>query len=186
VDDGLGRRDDDDHVGLEQAGVDAERDPAQLPDLDQAGILDVVDHHPAAEAPGERRRDDPELLEVALAEPSRKSSRNEQGLVLDRDAGSPELIDDGADRRSPRVVLRGRDRQRRRLDHDRGAPPRPCEGLERLAGEGKAERVSDGRADVPDCLAGRPRPQDDCVVRRVHDRQPRPREHGDARQGSAR
>ena len=186
MDDGLRGSDDDDHVGLEQASVDAERDPAQLPDLDQAGVLDVVDHDPAAEASGELRRDDPELLEVALAEPPCKSSRNEEGLVLDRDAGSPELVDDGADRRSPRVVLGGRDRQRWRLDHDRRPAAPRDERFERLAGEWKAERVSDGRADVANRLAGRPRPEDDGVVRRVHDRQPRPREHGDAVQGSAR
>ena len=166
--------------------MDAKRDPAQLPDLDQAGVLDVVDYDPAAEASGELRRDDPELLEVALAEPPCKSSRNEEGLVLDRDAGSPELVDDGADRRSPRVVLGGRDRQRRRLDHDGRPAAAADERLEGLADEGEPKRVRHGRPDVGDRLARRQRPQDDGVVGRVHNHQPRAREHRHAVHGSAR
>ena len=134
VDDGLRGSDDDDHVGLEQVWVDAERDPAQLPDLDQGGVLDVVDHDPAAKTTSELRRDDSELLEAAVHEPSCETSCNEKGLVLHGDSGSPELVDDGADRRSPRIVLRGRDRQRRRLDHDRRPASAGDERLERLAG----------------------------------------------------
>jgi len=79
-------------------------------DLDEVWVLDVVDDDAAAETPGERRRDNPELLEVALAESPGKSSGHKQGLVLDRDADPAELVDDAADRRLPRVVLRGRDR----------------------------------------------------------------------------
>ena len=86
--------------------MDAEGDPAQLPDLDQAGVLDVVDHDPAAKAARKLRRNDPELLEIPLSEPAGESPGDEQGLVLDRDAGAPELVDYGPDRRSPRIVLR--------------------------------------------------------------------------------
>ena len=186
MDDGLRGRDDDDHVSVEETAIDSERDPAQLPDLDQAWILDIVDHDPAAETPGKLRRDDPELLEVPFAEPSCKSSGNEQGLVLDRDAGSPELVDHGAHRRSPRVVLGSRDRQRRRLDHDRRPAAWRDERLERLAREWKTERVSDGRADIADRLAWLARPEDDGVIGRIHDGQPRPREHRDPVHGNAR
>ena len=166
--------------------MDAERNTSRLPDLDQIRVLDVVDHDRAPEAASELRRDDPQLLEVALGEPAGKPTCEEQGLVLDRDACAPELVDDGPDRLSSGVVVRGRDRQGRRLDHDRRAATASNERLERLAGEWEPERVPHGCADVGDRLARLEWPQDDGVGGCVHDRQPRPREHRDAVHGSAR
>ena len=114
-----------------------------------------MDGDAAAEAPGELGRDDPKLLEVAVGEPAREPSGNEKCLVLNRNARAFELVDHGADRRPPRVVLGGRDRQRRRLDHDGRPAAAADERLEGLADEGEPKRVPHGRPDVGDRLAGR-------------------------------
>jgi hypothetical protein len=72
-----------------------------------------------------------------------------------------------------RIVRRARDRQRRRLDDDRRPRAAPRERRQPFALEREAERVAHRRADVGDALAGRGRSQDDRVVRRACDDEPR-------------
>jgi len=61
-----------------------------------------------------------------------------------------------------------------RLDDDR-RPRSACdEGFERIAGEREAECVANGRADVRDGVPRRGRLQDDRIVVRRYDDEPRP------------
>ena len=112
----------------------------------------------AAEAPREVRRDDAELLELPICEPAGEAAGDQQRLVLNRHTRVGELVDDPCDGRLPGVVLRRRNRKRRRFDHDRRAPAALHERLEGLADERETERVADRGADVGDCLAGLERP----------------------------
>ncbi len=63
----------------------------------------------------------------------------------------------------PRVDLRSRNRERRRLDHDGDAGPSPGEVGQGRAGEWKAKRIANGSGDV-DGVRGRRRSEDDVLV----------------------
>jgi hypothetical protein len=173
----LRRRDDDDRVRVDERRVDA--DPGR--ELDQLGVLDVVDDHAAGEAPREPRRD--EAVHVAGLDPPRESSGDEQRLAIAGDAGLLELGRGRVDRASARVELAPGDRQRRRLDDDRRPPAAGRQPAQRLSAERIAQRLTDGRAHVGNRVARRRRDEHDRVVRRSEHLHARPREQGDAFQG---
>ena len=78
--DGLGRGDADDEVGLdEQARVDPERRAARVADVDEVVRLGVVHLDPAVEAARERRRD--QRLELALPGPPVEPAGDEDRLA---------------------------------------------------------------------------------------------------------
>src|SRR5205807_355805 len=114
--------------------------------LDEPRIRGVVDGHPAVEPARELPRD--EGGELSLARSPRKPARYEDGLIAARDPQALELVDRGRDRRLAWVPERARDRQRRRLDDDRGAPRAGDELREGRAGKGEAKRVANARGNV--------------------------------------
>jgi hypothetical protein len=98
----LGRGDDDRDVRLDQRGVD----PYPGRELDEPGVLDVVDDDLAGEASREARRD--EAAQLARLDPPREAARDEQRLVFP--AGSPPARARRTPRRSPAGVGRARSR----------------------------------------------------------------------------
>ena len=165
----LGGADRDDGVGLDERPVDAS---VPSPDVDEVGILRVVDRHLAAEAQREVGRD--EALDHAPARPPGEPGRDEQGLALGRDADPLELVRGGGDRRLARVARGAGDRERGRLDEDRRPAAARDERLERLAREREPQRVADGGADVGDRLPRRRGRRDrDGALAAVDDDEPR-------------
>ena len=169
VDHALGGAERHDEIRLDERPVDAQQHASGRAQLDELRVLGVVDRDRAGEAASEGGGDDPEALQVALRRPALEAAGDEQRLTL---AGNPRPLELGRDRREgrlARVDLRGRQRQCRRLDHDRCAASPRRHRRERLAGEREAEGVPQRRANVGDRLAGRRRPQDDGVLRSVDD-----------------
>ena len=74
----------------------------------------------------------------------------------------------------------GRERERRRLDHDRRAPAARDERLQRLAREREAQRVANGRSHVRDGVGRRRGLQNDGVVVSGQDDEPRPGQQWDS------
>ena len=103
---------------------------------------------------------------------AREAPGDEKRLAVRGGARAFELEHRRRDRRSPRIGGRTGNRERGRLDDDRrpGAPRH--ERLERLAGEGEAKRVADGRRHVCDRVDRRRGREHDRVLARVHDREP--------------
>ncbi len=170
----------DDEVGLDERAVDRDGGVPQLPELDEVVALGVVDDHAAAEAPPELGRD--EQADLAWARPPVEAARDE-----DRHAGDAEpheLVCGRGDRILPRVVGRGRDRQRRLLDDERGRAAAAREVPERLAGEREPQRLGDRGADVVDRIAGRGRPEHRPARGNVRDDEPRAAEQRHASRGA--
>ena len=180
VEHALGGRHDDDDVGLDERGVNSQRNRARDAEVDEVVALDVVDLHVPVEATRELVGDEARQQFVAGA--AREAARDEQRLVPALDSQPLELLDRGGDRLLSRVALGAGQRQRRRLDDDRrAAAGARHERLERLARERETQGVSDRGAHVRDSDRGRRRPERKCVVVRGHDDEPRPGEHGNAR-----
>ena len=146
--------------------------------------LGVVDFDRAAEAPRELRGH--ERVDLPRIDPARKTSGDEQRHPFRRNARPLELVDGHRDCGGTRFHRCCGNRLRRRLDHERRAPAARDERLERLARERKPQRVAHGGGDVRDGLARRRRSEHDGVVVGADDRDPRPGEQRDSRQGSAR
>ena len=140
--------DGDDEIGLEERAVDAQWNRADLSELDRLRVLRVVDADRAREPAREARRHDPQVLERAAVGAAHQPGRDEKGLALGRNPGSLELRGGCLERFLARILLRSREWQRRRLDHDRRASAAGSERGQRLSGERKAERVTDGGSHV--------------------------------------
>ena len=108
--DGLGRADGDDEIGLDESPVHAQRDRVRLAQLDELRVLGVVNHDVAREAAREAGRDDPELLELAAGGLAHQAGRDEERLALRRDAGTLELRGRRLQGHLARVMLGGRQR----------------------------------------------------------------------------
>jgi hypothetical protein len=130
-----------------------------------------VDFHTSREAPRQLRQD--EMLEFLMPGTPSETSRDEDGLPLQRNAGALDLRDDGSERLLPRVSQGARDGQRHGLDDDRHACSRRQELLQRWSGEWEAKRLLNGGSDVVQRLGGRRGPKHVRVVRQLHDLQPR-------------
>jgi hypothetical protein len=167
VHDGLRSRDDDHQIRLDERRVHAERHASRRADVDERGVLDVVDDQLAPEASGEvGRKEQRQLLRPRLA---RKPAGDEQRLPLGRHAERRELIGDALDRLAPRVGRGAGDRQVRQFDHDRRAAPAPRELVQGRPLEWEPQRLPHGRPHVVERLAGRGRLQHDAVIGQVHD-----------------
>ena len=138
---GLGRRGDDDEVGLDERtmspGVSGERD--------EVGGLGVVDDDASAERPSLRRRQ--EALELALPETPTESTCDEDRLLLAVDPRLLERREDGGQSIPPRVERSAGERKRGRLDDDRRPPSPRRERAQRRPGE----RISAHRAPRARC-----------------------------------
>jgi hypothetical protein len=178
VEEGLRRRDHDHRVGLDERRVDAE--PRR--ELDEAGILDVVDDHASREPARELVRD--EAVHLPRRDPPGEAAGDEERLAVERDPGFLELRRRRLDGPPPRVELGSRDRQRRRLDDDRRLPAGPREALQRRAAERVAQRLPDRRSDVRDRVPRRRRKEHDGVVRRGEDLDARSRQQRDPAHGA--
>ena len=175
----LGRGDDDDGVGVEQRRVDA----PPLADLDECGVLGVVDDGGAVEASGEIGRDD--VAELVRAWAPLQAARDEQRHLLVGDAEACQLGERGREGALARVARGGGERQGRRLDDDGDAGAGAQHALERLAGKRVAERVAHGCRDVGDALGGRAGAQHDGSRRRIRDDQAGAAEQGNAGHGAS-
>ena len=180
VEHGLGRGHDDDDVGLDERRVDAQRHAARPPELDEVGVLDVVDLDPAVEAARELGRDE---RAPARAGPSRRARPPATRIVwsLDRRRRSAR-----ARRRSPRSPAAA-GRARRAGSGSAGGsttivarPPRRASASSGSPGEREPQRVAHGGADVRDPGVGRGRAEHDRVVGRGDDDEPRAGEQRDA------
>jgi hypothetical protein len=160
--------------------VDGQRRLAGRLELDQLGVLGVVDRDGTSEAAGEGGGDGAEGLEVALLGPAHQAGRDEQRLALRRYACALELRGRRRERVLARVVQRGREREGRRLDDDRRAAAAGDECLERLACEREAEGIANRRAHVGHLVARRRWAEHDRFVWHVDDYQARAEEQRDA------
>ena len=122
-----------------------------------------------------------EAIELAASGPAPETGRDENRLALVRDAEVPQLLDGGADGRSPRVDRRAGQRQRRHVGHDRRPPSAwttPASG-----GPESGKRRASRTAAPTSVIAWRSRlgrHEHDGVVGSVDDEEPRPREERDA------
>ena len=115
-----------------------------------------------------------EARELIVTRAAREAAGDEQRLVPALDPEPLELFDRSGDRLLPRIALRPGKRQRGRLDEDRrSSASARDERLERLAGEGKPQRVANRRAHVRDPTGRGRRPQRQRVVLGSHDDEPR-------------
>ncbi len=158
--------------------MDAKRHAAHFAEIDEVGVLGVVYLDDSVKPPGELGRD--ELLELALAGAAREPSRDEEGLLFERDPGATELVHGRGDRDATWIARRPRDGEARWFDDDRRPSASRNERLQRRAGERKAQRVSDRGGDVCDRLDRRRRRQHDGVLARIDDRHARAGEDWDA------
>src|SRR4029450_10795448 len=117
-----------------------------------------------------------EMLEVLAPGTPGETSRDEDGLPLERDAGALELRDDGCERLLPRGPQGARDRQRHGLDDDRDACSWWKEPLQGRSGEREAKRLLNRGSDVGQRLSRRRRPEHVLVVSQLDDLQPRAEE----------
>jgi hypothetical protein len=182
--DGLGGGDRHDEIGANEGGVDAKRDRAGNPDLDEILALGVMHFDVAVKASRELRGD--QCLELLVTRAPCEPARDEQCLVAGRNAQPFELGNGRSDCTLAWVALCARQWQVRRLDEDRRARPARHERFERIAGEREAKRVAYCRAHVRDGVLGRRRLQDDRIVVSRHDDEPRPGEQRDPRHGRPR
>ena len=120
---------------------------------------------PAPERASRGRRE--QRFELAAPGAAAQPAGDEDRLALRRHSQPLELADRRLERRLARIDRGARERQLRRLDHERGGAAARRERLERRAGEREAKRVADRRADVGDRFLGRARAQHERVVRRV-------------------
>ena len=157
VNDGLGRRDDEDEVGVDHGRID----PRPGRDRHEIGSGCVVDDDLAAERARLGRRKKP--LELLPPDPPREPTCDEEGDVLVRDAEALELVENGRERLRSRIALRSRQRERRRLDDDRDVSAAPRELGERRTREREGEGVSHRGGNV-DNARGRWRWAQDHVV----------------------
>ena len=158
----LGGADDDDEVGVDERRVHAQRRLRRVLQLDELGVLDVVDDDTPVEPPRQLRGH--ERPELPLRRAPREPAGDEDRLVAGRDAEPLELAHDRADRELARVRRDARNRQRRRLDDDRRPGAAARQRLERLALEREPERVPHRGRDVGDAGARRRRTEHDRVV----------------------
>ena len=115
----------------------------------------------AAECARLGRRQEP--LELLSPDPSRESSCDEERDVLVGDAVVLELVENRRERERPRIDLRSRQWECRRLDDDRDVHASARERGERGPGEGIGECVSHRGSHV-DHACGRGRWAQDHVV----------------------
>jgi hypothetical protein len=102
-------------------------------------------------------------LELTLPETAREATGDENCLPLVRHAELGEVAEYGRERLLSRVDLCSRDRERRRLHHDRRTSTRERRTRQWLASERKAERVPNRPRDVDDGR-GRRRWSEDHVL----------------------
>ena len=142
-----------------------------------------MDDDLAAECARLGRRKEP--LELLSPDPSREPSCDEERDVLVSDAVALELVENRRERERPRIDLRSRQRECRRLDDDRDVHASARERGERRTGERERECVSHGGGHV-DHARGRGRWAQDHVVGADRDGDdPRAREERDASHGTA-
>ena len=161
VQDGLGRRDADDEIRLDEEPVDLQRRAPAVGEVDEIRRLDVV-HLDTCRGTAAPRRGATSASSSRC--PARRFRPPATRIVCCRD-GTPSRSssrDRRRERRPARVVLRSRQRQLGRLDDDRRRPAGRHERFERSAREREAERIADGHADVDDRLGRRRRPQHDA------------------------
>ena len=171
-----------DEVGLHQRPVDAKHDVAGNTDVDEILRLGVVHEHATLEPPTEVGwHEQPDLAWARAAE---EPARDEDRHPLHAEA--LELVADRRDQLVPRPEMRGGDRQRRLLDHDRRGAACTCELLQRSAGEWVGERLPHGRSDVLDVVARPRRAQHDVVRPGLGDDHTRVRQQRDSRHTFAR
>ena len=130
------------------------------------------------ESPAELVRD--ERLELACPRLPAEPARHENRLLLEWDAYALQLRDGGGECLLAGIADRARDRERRRLDDDRGPAAAKRQLLERPAGEREPERLANRRADVCERFGRRRRPEHPGIGRHVDDGQPRAGEERDS------
>ena len=108
----------------------------------------VVDHDPPTKRSSLGRGQ--EAFELVPPGPAAKPARDEQGDASVRYSEPVELVEDGRERGLPRIRLRARHGQRRRLDHDGHARVARDQPLERQALEWKRQCVANRRRDIDD------------------------------------
>ena len=170
VEDGLGRRDDDDEVG---AG-DCLADTNVRPDRHEIGIGRVMDDDASSERTCLGRRQ--ESLELLPPDSSLQSTRDEQRHVLFEDTEIPELVEHRRERKRSRIDVRTRQWERGRL-HDDRYPRAPLRELrKRPARERERHGVAHCRPDVDKLRRRGWRAQDDVVDSHRDGDDPRARE----------
>ena len=151
--------------------MDPERHASHLAELDEVGVLRIVHLDHPVKPPCELGRD--ELLDLALAGASCEASRDEECLPLEWDPGATELVHGRGDRGAPGIARRPGDGEGWRFDDDRRSSAPRNERLQRLAGERKAQRVTNRGRDVRDRIDGWRWRQHHRVLARVDDRHTR-------------
>ena len=144
VDDGLGRRDDEHEVGVDDGRIDADL----AGERGEVGRGRVVHHDPSTKRSSLGRGQ--EAFELVPSGPAGEPARDEQGDAIVRYPEPVELVEDGRERGLPRIRLRAWHGERRRLDDDGHARVARDQPLERQALEWKRQRVANRRRDVDD------------------------------------
>ena len=103
----------------------AERPARVRADLDEVGVLRVMDGDLAVEAQRKPRCD--QVFHGAAARTAAQPGGDEDRLLLGRNPQPLELLGGGDDGDLPRVLRGRRDRERRRLDEERDPRPAPDE-----------------------------------------------------------
>jgi hypothetical protein len=134
----------------------------------------------AREAPRELRQD--RVLELSLSRPLREASGDEERLALERHADPLELGAGRGERGRTRLARRARDRKGRRLDDERDPAATRDDLLQRTAGEREAKGFADRGAHVGERLPRGRGVEDNRVVGRLDDLQPRAGQERDSRQ----
>ena len=184
VQNGLGCRHDDDHVGACERRMHAQGDRARAADVHEILALDVMHLDVTVEAARKLRRD--QRLEPIAARAPREPAGDEQCLVARWNSQPLELRNCGGDRGMSRIPLDARNGKGRWLDDDRRARTTGHDCLEWLAGEREAQRVAHRCADIGDGVAGWRRPQHERVVLGGHDHEPRAGQQRNAFHGTCR
>ena len=179
MDDRLGRRDDENDVGIDDGGVD----PSVVGDRDEVGSGGVVDDDATVKHPCLGRRQEP--LELLPAASTCETAGDEERDVLVRDAEALELVENGRERSRTRIDLCAGQWERGRLDDDGDASPRARELVERTAGEWVGEGIANDRRDVDHTRRRRRGAQDHVVGADRDGDDPRAREERDASHGTA-
>jgi hypothetical protein len=141
-----------------------------------------VDQDTAAERTRLGRRKQP--FQLALPETSSESARDEDGLAFVRDAAALELGDRRGERLLPRILLRSRQRESRRLDDHRRSTAALRDHVERRPRERKAKCVSNGCRYIHHLIGRRWGLEDDVLVVDRDEHDTRAREQWNATQAA--
>ena len=125
VDDGLGRRDDEHEVGLDDGRIDEDL----AGEGGEVGRGRVVHHDPSTKRSSLGRGQ--EAFELVPSGPAGEPARDEQRDARVRYPEPVELVEDGRKRGLPRIRLRAWHGERRRLDYDGHARVARDQPLER-------------------------------------------------------